>query len=359
MLDLVPVDRSAPGRQRSRRLGRRRHDVRCRTRTPPHALRRRHRSPGSDQVGRDGEDVGRRARDRFFARVIFVSGWRGRSTLRSTIRAVASCAIGRRIAHVVHLNLGLLRALGLDAAAVEFPIDESPSEIARSLRQETGGRYALLNPGAAWPNKRWPTARLAVVAAALAERHGLRSVVIWGPGERDLARGGGRRRRRRGAAVAGDRDRGPGCARARRGGHGVRRHRSDAHCCGGRDTARRYLRSDASRAQRPLAAGGRHGVAGRRLRMSSPAPLQTRDDVPDGHHGSRGARRRRAEARRRTHSCLISSRACAHASASCSASPRSGSRNRPSDRSRSASRSPRRAKRCGSGRRDIFRSRAR
>jgi lipopolysaccharide heptosyltransferase I len=89
--------------------------------------------------------------------------------------------------HVVHLNLGLLRAIGLDAGAVEFPIDESPSEIARSLRQETGGRYALLNPGAAWPNKRWPTARLAVVAAALAERHGLRSVVIWGPGERDLA----------------------------------------------------------------------------------------------------------------------------------------------------------------------------
>ena len=90
--------------------------------------------------------------------------------------------------HVVHLNLGLLRAIGIDAGAVEFPIDESPSEIARSLRQETGGRYALLNPGAAWPNKRWPTARLAVVAAALAERHGLRSVVIWGPGEQDLAR---------------------------------------------------------------------------------------------------------------------------------------------------------------------------
>ena len=90
--------------------------------------------------------------------------------------------------HVVHLNLGLLRAIGLDAGAVEFPIDESPSEIARSLRQETGGRYALLNPGAAWPNKRWPTARLAVVAAALAERHALRSVVIWGPGEQDLAR---------------------------------------------------------------------------------------------------------------------------------------------------------------------------
>jgi ADP-heptose:LPS heptosyltransferase len=89
--------------------------------------------------------------------------------------------------HVVHLNLGLLRAIGLDAGAIEFPIDDSPSEIAQSVRQAAEGRYAVLNPGAAWPNKRWPSARLATVAAALAERHGLRSVVIWGPGERDLA----------------------------------------------------------------------------------------------------------------------------------------------------------------------------
>jgi heptosyltransferase I len=89
--------------------------------------------------------------------------------------------------HVVHLNLALLRALGLDAPAPEFPIDEAPSEIARSIRDATGGRYALLNPGAAWPNKRWPPERLAAVAGALAERHGLRSIVLWGPGERDLA----------------------------------------------------------------------------------------------------------------------------------------------------------------------------
>ena len=89
--------------------------------------------------------------------------------------------------HVVHLNLGLLAALGIEAPAVEFPIDDTPSEIARSIQDETGGPYALLNPGAAWPNKRWPPERLAVVASTLAERHALRSVVLWGPGERDLA----------------------------------------------------------------------------------------------------------------------------------------------------------------------------
>jgi ADP-heptose:LPS heptosyltransferase len=88
--------------------------------------------------------------------------------------------------HVVHLNLGLLGALGVNTATAEFPLDAAASAIADSLREATRGRYALLNPGAAWPNKRWPPARLAAVAAALAERHGLRSVVLWGPGEREL-----------------------------------------------------------------------------------------------------------------------------------------------------------------------------
>jgi ADP-heptose:LPS heptosyltransferase len=55
------------------------------------------------------------------------------------------------------------------------------------MAEHTGGRYALLNPGAAWPNKRWPPARLAALAAALRSRHDLKSVVLWGPGERELA----------------------------------------------------------------------------------------------------------------------------------------------------------------------------
>jgi ADP-heptose:LPS heptosyltransferase len=45
----------------------------------------------------------------------------------------------------------------------------------------------LLNPGAAWPNKRWPPERFGALAAAIRERRGLRSVVLWGPGEEALA----------------------------------------------------------------------------------------------------------------------------------------------------------------------------
>ena len=89
--------------------------------------------------------------------------------------------------HVVEINLGLLRLLGITAGTPEFPIEEVDSAAARQMCERTGGRYALLNPGAAWPNKRWPPSRLAAVAVALAERHGLTSVVLWGPGERELA----------------------------------------------------------------------------------------------------------------------------------------------------------------------------
>jgi heptosyltransferase-1 len=93
----------------------------------------------------------------------------------------------RETRHVVDINLSLLALLGIAAPAREFPIDAQESAAAQSARRQVDGRYALLNPGAAWPNKRWPPERLASIAAALQSRHGLRSVVLWGPGEEPLA----------------------------------------------------------------------------------------------------------------------------------------------------------------------------
>ena len=81
-------------------------------------------------------------------------------------------------------NLGLLSALGLDtSAAPEFPLETVDVRRRRAVRGATGGRYALLNPGAAWPNKRWPPARFGAWPWRSASAHGLRSVVLWGPGE--------------------------------------------------------------------------------------------------------------------------------------------------------------------------------
>jgi len=89
--------------------------------------------------------------------------------------------------HIVDINLGLLTTLGLASAAAEFPIDEVRSEAALAVARQTDGRYALLNPGAAWPNKRWPPDRLGAVARQLRDRYGLRSAVLWGPSEEPLA----------------------------------------------------------------------------------------------------------------------------------------------------------------------------
>src|SRR5438128_10654451 len=56
----------------------------------------------------------------------------------------------RETRHVVEINLGLLEVLGITVAKPEFPIEEIDSEVACRVRQQTGGPYALLNPGAAW-----------------------------------------------------------------------------------------------------------------------------------------------------------------------------------------------------------------
>ena len=93
----------------------------------------------------------------------------------------------RETRHVVDINLGVLALLGITGVRAEFPLETPPSAAARTIVEQTGGRYALLNPGAAWPNKRWPPDRLAAVAVELRERHGVASVVLWGPGEESLA----------------------------------------------------------------------------------------------------------------------------------------------------------------------------
>lgn len=94
----------------------------------------------------------------------------------------------RETRHVVEINLGMLAQLGVDASAPEFPIEPVDSAVAREVATRTSGRYALLNPGAAWPNKRWPPDRLGAIAAMLRDRHDVTSVVLWGPGEEPLAR---------------------------------------------------------------------------------------------------------------------------------------------------------------------------
>jgi len=72
--------------------------------------------------------------------------------------------------------------------AVRFPIAIPRTGVANDPREHVGStEYAIVNPGAAWPNKRWPPDRFGAVAAALQRDSGLRSIVLWGPGEESLA----------------------------------------------------------------------------------------------------------------------------------------------------------------------------
>ncbi|MEQ1907352.1 MAG: glycosyltransferase family 9 protein [Vicinamibacterales bacterium] len=89
--------------------------------------------------------------------------------------------------HVVTINLGVLSALGVSAGPAEFRMHAVQSADVSRVIQQAQGKFALLNTGAAWPNKRWPAPRLAELAKRLRERRGMASIVLWGPGERALA----------------------------------------------------------------------------------------------------------------------------------------------------------------------------
>lgn len=95
-------------------------------------------------------------------------------------------------AHVVEKNLSVLPLLGIERPAVpRFPFAVPSSAVAddvAAMADAAASRgVALINAGAAWPNKRWPPERFGGVARHLRERHALLPVVLWGAGERELA----------------------------------------------------------------------------------------------------------------------------------------------------------------------------
>ena len=110
-----------------------------------------------------------------------------------TARPFYTETAGEAAPHVIHKNLSALTALGVRVADVEFPIEDRRPAVVAEARSRLGigggERFALLNPGAAWPNKRWPPVYFAEVARALRSRHALQSLVLWGPDERALAQG--------------------------------------------------------------------------------------------------------------------------------------------------------------------------
>jgi lipopolysaccharide heptosyltransferase I len=93
--------------------------------------------------------------------------------------------------HVVYKNLAVLGALGVGTTEVAFPWKALASTVVEEVQATSLVRGAsgivLINPGAAWENKRWPPEHFGALASRIGDRHGLASVVTWGPGERDRA----------------------------------------------------------------------------------------------------------------------------------------------------------------------------
>ena len=119
------------------------------------------------------------------ARVIGFSIWHLRE---KTARPFYSKAGGSEGGHVVEKNLRLLQTLGIDDREIRFPISTPASAALERFRERIQGArpFALINPGAAWPNKRWPADRFGELAAFIHDECGVTPVVIWGPGEEGL-----------------------------------------------------------------------------------------------------------------------------------------------------------------------------
>jgi heptosyltransferase-1 len=105
--------------------------------------------------------------------------------------------------HVVEQNLSVAetvlhrinteRQMKLSVADFSRDLPRDPQAEARvgqRLAENGIVNFAVLNPGAGWGAKRWPTERYGEVARKLADQ-GLRSILNYGPGEEELVRAAG------------------------------------------------------------------------------------------------------------------------------------------------------------------------
>ncbi|HYL68692.1 MAG TPA: glycosyltransferase family 9 protein [Candidatus Limnocylindria bacterium] len=97
-----------------------------------------------------------------------------------------------RGAHKVEHNLTLVEHAGAARPTVpRFPLAihaEDEERVARELSAHGLKEYFVLNPGGGWRSKCWPAERYGELHRKLADRHGWRGVVTFGPGEEGIAR---------------------------------------------------------------------------------------------------------------------------------------------------------------------------
>ena len=129
--------------------------------------------------------------------ISWLSGARRRVSFRAPVGRelapwLATELITARQPHVVDRYLELLQPLGVEQGPVQFDAphsDTAEQALAPFLNQpRLAGGFAVINPGAGWPTKLWPTDRLGQIARLLGEKARLPSVVVWaGEAEKLLA----------------------------------------------------------------------------------------------------------------------------------------------------------------------------
>ncbi len=91
--------------------------------------------------------------------------------------------------HIVQRNLQLLQPLGIRSPKIRFMVPEHPAD--RETAEQIIARHGLedgfviINPGAGWPSKLWPTDRFAAVARHLGKKWNLPTLIAWA-GEEEM-----------------------------------------------------------------------------------------------------------------------------------------------------------------------------
>ncbi len=118
----------------------------------------------------------------------------GRSHLRESLSFVFTnerLSPPNGCSHVIDRNLHLLNAVGIETQERVFPIavpSEMDREAGRRLESMGLAEYVIVNPGGGWVTKQWSPERYGKLSNEIERRWGFPSLVLWGPGEENLAR---------------------------------------------------------------------------------------------------------------------------------------------------------------------------
>lgn len=103
-----------------------------------------------------------------------------------------NCLYQPESSHIVNRSLELLRLLGVNDSKIIYNMPEHGADAMYAQQaiaaMQLEGRFAMINVGAGWVSKIWPSSRYARVAQHLGEHWGMPSMVLWaGEKEREAA----------------------------------------------------------------------------------------------------------------------------------------------------------------------------